>query len=87
MTTITNTSITEKVKDYVKNTATIPAGMELNNDTLIFEEGLFDSMGFMALISFINEEFGIQPSDDELIVENFESIDAIVKYLSAKLSA
>ncbi len=87
MTTITNTSILEKVKEYVKQAATIPAGMELKNDTLIFEEGLFDSMGFMALISFIDEEFGVQPGDEELVVENFESVNAIVSYLSAKLSA
>jgi acyl carrier protein len=87
MTTITKVSISEKIKEYVKDTASIPSGMELKNNTLIFEEGLFDSMGFMALISFIDEEFGVQPSDDELVVENFESIDAIVKYLSEKLSA
>ncbi len=87
MTTISKVSISEKVKEYVKNAASIPPGMELKNDTLIFDEGLFDSMGFMALISFIDEEFGVQPGDDELVVENFESIDAIVKYLSGKLSA
>ncbi len=87
MTTITKVSISEKIKEYVKNTASIPPGMEVKNDTLIFDEGLFDSMGFMALISFIDEEFGVQPGDDELVVENFESIDAIVKYLSEKLSA
>ncbi len=87
MTTITKVSISEKIKEYVKNTASIPPCMEVKNDTLIFDEGLFDSMGFMALISFIDEEFGVQPGDDELVVENFESIDAIVKYLSEKLSA
>lgn len=87
MTTITKASISEKIKEYVKNTASIPPGMELENHTLIFDEGLFDSMGFMALISFIDEEFGVQPGDDELVVENFESIDAIVKFLSEKLSA
>jgi len=87
MTTITKVSISEKVKEYIKDAASIPPGMELKNDTLIFDEGLFDSMGFMALINFIDEEFGVQPGDDELVVENFESIDAIVKYLSEKLSA
>ena len=87
MTTTTNTSVFEKVRKYIKEAATIPSGMELQNDTLIFEEGLFDSMGFMALINFINEEFGIQPNDDELVVENFESVNAIVNFLSEKLSA
>jgi len=79
-------TIEEKVNDYVKETATIPANFELANNTLLFDEGLFDSMGFMALISFLQEEYNVQPNDDELIVENFESIDAIVAYLSKKMA-
>jgi len=80
-------TIEDKIKDYVKEAATIPAGYELTNNTLLFDEGLFDSMGFMALISFLQEEYNVQPNDDELVVENFESIDSIVGYLSKKLEA
>ena len=82
----TTLTISDRIKDYVKESATIPTGFELLNNTLLFDEGLFDSMGFMALISFLQEEFNVEPNDDELIVENFESIDAITKYLSTKIS-
>ena len=82
----TTLTITDKISKYVKETATIPTGFELLNNTLLFDEGLFDSMGFMALISFLQEEYNIQPNDDELVVENFESIDAITSYLSKKLA-
>ena len=82
----TTLTIFDRIKEYVNDSATIPAGFELLNDTLLFDEGLFDSMGFMALISFLQEEFNVEPNDDELIVENFESIDAITKYLSTKIS-
>ena len=41
-------------------------------------------MGFMALINFLQEEVKIQPSDDDLVVENFESVNAIVNYISKK---
>lgn len=83
----TTVNIEDKIKEYVKEAATIPAGFELLNDTLLFDEGLFDSMGFMALISFLQEEYGVQPNDDELVVENFESINAIVAYLAKKITA
>jgi acyl carrier protein len=79
--------IEEKVKQYVKSTAAIPPDFELKNETLLFEEGLFDSMGFMTLINFIQEELKIQPNDDDLIVENFESINAIVNFISKKQAA
>ena len=80
-------TIETKITEYVKNTAAITADFDLKNDTLLFEEGLFDSMGFMALINFLQEELSIQPNDDELVVENFESINAIVGYVSKKQAA
>ena len=75
----------EKIREYVNNNAASTANFTIENNTLLFEEGLFDSMGFMALIAFLQEEFSIQPKDDELIVENFESIDAIITYVNSKL--
>ena len=82
-----STTITtvEKIKEYVSNNAASAANFTIENNTLLFEEGLFDSMGFMALIAFLQDEFNIQPKDDELVVENFESIDAIVNYVNSKL--
>ena len=80
-------SIETKITEYVKNTAAIATDFNLQNDTLLFEEGLFDSMGFMALINFLQEELNIQPNDDELVVENFESINAIINYITKKQAA
>ncbi|MFN8258946.1 MAG: acyl carrier protein [Bacteroidales bacterium] len=79
--------IENKITEYVKRTAALPTNFALKNETLLFEEGLFDSMGFMSLITFLQEELGIQPKDDELVVENFESISAIVSYIVKKQAA
>jgi len=57
---------------------------EITEDTLLFEEGVFDSLGFLSLISFINDEFGIEVENDELNEENFESIKAVVAFISQK---
>lgn len=56
----------------------------IKEDTLIFQEGIFDSLGFLSLISFLDEEFGIEVENDELNEENFESINAIVAFISRK---
>jgi acyl carrier protein len=58
---------------------------KIKDDTLIFREGFFDSMGFIFLITFLEEEFKVQPNDEELIEKNFESIDAIANYTSKQL--
>jgi acyl carrier protein len=57
---------------------------KLKEDTLIFEEGIFDSLGFLSLISFLDEEFGVEVGNDELSEENFESINAIVTFIAKK---
>ncbi len=62
----------------------MPIKKKLRMSTLIFKEGYFDSMGFMVLISFIEEEFGIKTNDSDLLEENFESINAISEFIIRK---
>lgn len=59
----------------------------IKEDTLIFEEGIFDSLGFLSLVSYVNEEFKIEIENDELNEENFESINAIVSFIDKKKRA
>jgi acyl carrier protein len=58
---------------------------EINDDTLLFEEGLFDSMGLLYLIDFIRDNFHIDIKDNELLLGNFASIKSIVAFINRKL--
>lgn len=78
--------ITEKVKSYILD-ATLGENDKIDEATLIFQEGFFDSMGFVMLLGFLEETFAIKPNDAELIEENFESINAITKYILSKETA
>lgn len=75
--------IKEKVRQFIINTTYISES-EIKDDTLIFEQGIMDSMGFMSLISFIEENYLLSIMDDELLETNFESIDAIADYIEKK---
>jgi acyl carrier protein len=75
--------IKEKVKNYVLQ-AVYAEKEKIKDDSLIFKEGYFDSMGFMVLIAFIEEEFGIKTDDSDLLEENFESINAISDFVIRK---
>jgi acyl carrier protein len=75
--------IKEKVRNYVLQ-AVYAEKEKIKDDSLIFKEGYFDSMGFMVLISFIEEEFGIKTNDTDLLEENFESINAISEFVIRK---
>lgn len=78
--------IQEKIKSYIHQAAHVSPD-KIQNDSLIFKEGYFDSMGFMLLITFIEEEFNIKVGDADLLEENFESINAITNFISQKTQA
>lgn len=75
----------EKIRNYIVQTSHADAD-KVKNESLIFKEGFFDSMGFIMLITFLEEEFGIKTVDSDLIEENFESINAITEFIQRKAS-
>lgn len=79
------TAIRDKVKEYILQ-ATYVEKDKIKDDSLIFKEGFFDSMGFVVLITYLEENFGIKTSDADLVEENFESINAITDFIIRKNS-
>ncbi len=78
--------IQEKIKKFIAETSyTSPD--QLENSTLIFEQGIMDSMGFISIIEFIEDNFSVTTADNELIESNFESIQAISDFIFRKLQS
>ena len=73
----------EKIRNYIVQTSHADAN-KIKDESLIFKEGFFDSMGFIMLITFLEEEFGIKTVDSDLIEENFESVNAISEFILRK---
>lgn len=82
---MSNTDYRDLVRNYVKESTFKEADL-IEDHTLIFQEGFFDSMGFVMLIDFLEENCGIKTSDEDLIEENFESINAINHFVIRKLN-
>lgn len=73
----------EKLRKFISE-ITFTEIEKIKDNTLLFEEGIFDSLGFLSLISFLNDEFGIEVDNTELNEENFESIKAVVEFIAKK---
>ena len=78
------TEIKERVRVYIFEKVYAEKD-KVKDDSLIFTEGFIDSMGFMDLIVFLEEEFSIRTGDADLLEENFESINAITDFVMRKL--
>ena len=75
--------IEQKVIAYVSKNTHVDIS-KITPGTMLFKEGIFDSMAFVLLIDYIEQTFGIKPGDEDLIESNFESIEAITKYIHRK---
>lgn len=53
-------------------------------DTLLFSDGIVDSFSLIEIIQFIEESEGIEVVQDEVNLDNFDSIRRIAKYIDEK---
>lgn len=76
-------AIKQETENFIKENTFVDKS-KLKDDTFIFRDGYFDSMGFVTLISFLEDKFSIQITEDDLVEENFESINAISSFVLRK---
>ncbi len=58
--------------------------VELENDQDIFAMGIVNSLFAMQLVLFVEKEFGITIENDDLDIDNFKSVNAIVRLIEQK---
>ena len=56
----------------------------LQNDASFLEQGIIDSTGILELVEWLEDEFGIQINDEELIPENLDSVDLLAAFIKKK---
>lgn len=56
-------------------------GVNLRNDTNLFDAGILDSAGLISYLCFIEKEFDVSVPDEDLVPENFVSISRIAGYV------
>lgn len=56
------------------------------DDDHLFERMLLDSLHLITLVSSLEERFRVAVAPEDLVPENFESIDAIAEFVTSKTS-
>jgi acyl carrier protein len=59
----------------------------LKDEDSFLEGGVLDSMGILELIEYLDEGFGIKVEGDELVPDNLDSINSLIKFISTKIQA
>ena len=78
-------SIEAKVRDYIlENYLFTDDQSQLNSGDSFLDKGIIDSTGILEVIMFLDEEFGVTVEDDEMVPENLDSVDNLVKFIGSK---
>jgi acyl carrier protein len=56
----------------------------LTPDASLLKRGIIDSTGVMELVLFIENSYGIEVEDEEIVPENLDSLSRIAKYVESK---
>ena len=59
--------------------AKVKPNIDFKNANAIVYDGLLDSMDIVMLVGELNDEFDIEIQVTDLVPENFNTVDAIVK--------
>jgi acyl carrier protein len=64
----------------------LPGGASPNllDDTPLRTSGIVDSMGMLQLVSFIEENFGVEVEAEEASLQNFDRIEDIAAFVQKK---
>ena len=54
---------------------------QLPDDASLLDRGIIDSTGVLEIVLFLEEQFGIKVKDSDMLPENFDTVDRMVRFV------
>jgi len=77
--------IAVRVNRFVLDQFPLARRRRMDANSLLVDEGIIDSMGVLELVTFIETEFHVILTDEDVVADNFQSVGSIVKFIRRKL--
>ncbi len=76
----------EILKQFIEKELLGGRNLQVGYEDDLLLSGLVSSLGVMRLVAFTQERFAVQIPPEDITIEHFETIHAIVRYLEARRS-
>jgi len=77
----------KKIKEYILQELSLEKDIsDIKEDEPLLEKEIIDSMGVLRLLAFLEENYGLLLSTEELNPQNFATLQNIVNLVERKLS-
>lgn len=78
-------AIERRIKDYIAKELLGGDSAPLETRVSLLETGIIDSVKLFELTTYLEESFGISVEGDDLVPENFETVEALARYVQHRL--
>ena len=72
------------ITNFIRSELIYENDQDFDDHTDLIERGIVDSMSLVRLIGFIEEEYGIRVSDEEIVPEHFSSLRKITAFIAQR---
>jgi len=80
-------TIEQTIKNFITENFLVDGDTnQLDNNQSFLESGIIDSTGMLELVSFVEEQYTIKIEDEELIPDNLDSVNNVVRFINKKLA-
>jgi acyl carrier protein len=83
----TQASVKDQIRQWVAETAERKGVEFSSDDESLTTSGVIDSLAIFRLVSFLEETFQLRVADEEIVNDNFNSVNQIERFVTGKLTA
>jgi acyl carrier protein len=76
----------KEVREFVIENFLFGDGTSLQDDVSFLNSGIIDSTGVLELIMFLESTYAIKVQPEEMVPENFDSVNQVAQFLSRKVA-
>lgn len=84
---MTRSEISARIRAFVTSNFYVAAGDVLSDEASLLDQGVIDSTGVLEVVGFLEETFGVQVADEDMVPDNLDSISRIAAYVERKRRA
>lgn len=81
------TDIKTTVRRYIEEDILMGGASSFADSDSFIDHRIVDSTGFLEIIAFLEDTYGLVVADDEMLPQNLGSLDHIDAYVQRKLAA
>ena len=82
---LTESDIKAKLHTFIKEYFVKDSKIVVKDHTSLLDESVLDSTGVIELVAYIETTFGINVKDEDIIPENFVSVNKLLNYVLVSL--